>query len=132
MDCSSREVFSPSRPQGPPPFHDSSHPALRLDPSTSPAIHPFPPLQKAPLSPSPGPDAIFLASMKLDCSLPESSNGISVRSKESAPHDDAPRIPPQRLDRIVSAVDGVQVADCFCPIWLAEDGRFGLRLDGSG
>ncbi|GMH07521.1 hypothetical protein Nepgr_009361 [Nepenthes gracilis] len=85
MDCSSREVISPSQPQGPPPFHDSFHPALRSDASTSPAIHPFPPLQKAPLSPSPGPDAIFLASVKLDCSPPESGDGIFVRSKEAAP-----------------------------------------------
>ncbi|GMH06251.1 hypothetical protein Nepgr_008091 [Nepenthes gracilis] len=52
--------------------------------------HQFPPpattaaIAKAPLSSSPGPDAIFLDFVKLDCSLPESDDGISVQSEEAA------------------------------------------------
>ncbi|GMH15641.1 hypothetical protein Nepgr_017482 [Nepenthes gracilis] len=84
MDCSSREVIRPPRPHGPSPFHVSSHPAMCSGPSSSPATHPFPPLQKAPLSSSSGPDANFLASVKLDCSLPELGDGFSVQSKEAA------------------------------------------------
>ncbi|GMH08586.1 hypothetical protein Nepgr_010426 [Nepenthes gracilis] len=89
MACSSRGAVRPSRPHSPPPIPGSSHPALPSKSPTSPTFHPYPPLQKVPHSSSPGPDAVFLASLKSDCISSVPGDGFLVRSKEAAP----PEIP---------------------------------------
>ncbi|GMH31914.1 hypothetical protein Nepgr_033758 [Nepenthes gracilis] len=76
-------------------------------PSTSPATHSFPPLQTTSLSSPQGPDAKFLASVKLDCSLPELEVGISVQSKEAV------------LTESPSAVSGsVELETELAEIWI--------------
>ncbi|GMH12917.1 hypothetical protein Nepgr_014758 [Nepenthes gracilis] len=83
MDCFSRQSIRPPYPHCPPPCHVSPHLTMCSGPSTSPATHSFPPLQISSLSSPQGPDAKFLASVKLDCSLPEPGVGTSVQSEEA-------------------------------------------------
>ncbi|GMH02026.1 hypothetical protein Nepgr_003865 [Nepenthes gracilis] len=83
MDCFSRQSIRPPRPHCPSPCHVSPHPTMCSGPSTSPATHSFPPIQITSLSSPQGPNAKFLASVKLDCSLPEPGVGLSVQKLET-------------------------------------------------